>query len=35
LFCSATAAAKSALGIIQLWFDYFRGSLAYTLPWEA
>jgi len=26
LFCSATAATKTALGIIQLWFNYFRGS---------
>ena len=32
LFCSATATTKTALGIIQLWFNYFRGILAYTLP---
>jgi len=31
LFCSATAATKSALGSMQLWFNYFRGILAYTL----
>ena len=31
LFCSAAAATKSALGIIQLWFNYFGGILAYTL----
>ena len=31
LFCSATAATKSALGITQHWFKYFRGILAYTL----
>ena len=30
LFCSATAATKTALGIIQLWFNYFRGIMAYT-----
>jgi len=32
LFCSATAATKTAAGIIHLWFIYFRGILAYTLP---
>jgi len=32
LICSATAAAKTVLDIIQLWFNYFRGILAYTLP---
>jgi len=32
LFCSATAATKTALGIIQLWFNYFRGIMASTLP---
>jgi len=32
LFCSATAATKTALGVIQLWFNYFRGIMAYTLP---
>jgi len=26
------SATKTALGIIQLWFNYFRGILAYTLP---
>jgi len=32
LVCSATAATKTALGIIQLWFNnYFRDILAYTL----
>ena len=30
LFCSATAATKTALGIIQLWFNYFRGIMACT-----
>jgi len=33
-FCGATAATIAALGIIQLWFNYFRGILAYTLPWR-
>ena len=28
LFCSATATTKTALGIIQLWFNYFSGILA-------
>jgi len=28
LFCSATAATKTALGIIHLWFNYFRGIMA-------
>jgi len=35
LFCNAKAAAaamKTALSIIQLWFNYSRGILAYTLP---
>jgi len=32
LFCSATPTKKTALGIIQLWFNYFRGILAYTPP---
>jgi len=32
LFFSATVATKTALGIVQLWFNYFRGILAYTLP---
>jgi len=32
LFGSATAATKTALGIIQLWFNYFRDMLAHTLP---
>jgi len=32
LFCTVVAATKTALGIIQLWFNYFRGILAYTLP---
>jgi len=32
LFCSATATTKTALDIIQLWFNYFRGILAYTPP---
>jgi len=32
LFCSATTTTKTALCIIQLWFNYFRGILAYTLP---
>jgi len=32
LFCSATASTKTAPGIIQLWVNYFRGILAYTLP---
>ena len=27
LFCCATAATKTALGIIQLWFNYFAASL--------
>ena len=31
LFCIATAATKTALGIIQVWFNYFRGILACTL----
>jgi len=29
---TATAVTKTALGIIKLWFNYFRGILAYTLP---
>jgi len=29
--CSATAATKTTLGVIQLWFNYFRGIVAYTL----
>ena len=32
LFCSTTAATKTALGISQLWFSYFRGIMACTLP---
>jgi len=32
LFCCATATTKTTLGIIQLWLNYFRGILAYTLP---
>jgi len=32
LFCSATATKKTALGINQLWFNSFRGILAYTPP---
>jgi len=32
LFRSATAGMKTALAIIQLWFNYFRGILACTLP---
>jgi len=32
LFCSATAMTKTALGTIQLWFNYFRGILVYTFP---
>jgi len=32
LFCNAMATTKTALGIIQLWFKYFRSILAYTLP---
>jgi len=32
LFCSATAATKTALGSIRLWFNRFRGILTYTLP---
>jgi len=32
LVCSATAATKTALGIIQLWFNYSRGILSYALP---
>jgi len=32
LVYSATAALKTALSIIQLWFKYFRDILAYTLP---
>jgi len=32
LLCSATAATKTALGIIQLWFNYFCGIMACTLP---
>jgi len=31
LFCSATSATKTALGIIQAWFNYFCGILPYTL----
>ena len=31
LFCSAAAATKTALGIIQLWCNYFRGIMACTL----
>ena len=31
LFCSATAATKTALGIIQLWINYFRGIMACPL----
>jgi len=31
LFCSAAAATKIALGVIQLWFNNFHGILAYTL----
>jgi len=27
---AGTAATKTAVGIIQLWFHYFRGILAYT-----
>jgi len=30
LFCSATAATKTTVGVIQLWFHYFRGILACT-----
>jgi len=29
--CSATAATKTRLSIIQLWFNYFHGIVAYTL----
>jgi len=29
---TAEAAMKTALDIIQLWFSYFHGILAYTLP---
>ena len=32
LFCSTTAATKTALGISQLWFSYFRGIMACILP---
>jgi len=32
LWCSATAATKTALGTIQRWFNCFHGILAYTLP---
>jgi len=32
LFCSATAATKTTLGIIQLWFNYFCYFLANTFP---
>jgi len=32
LVCNATGATKTALGIIQLWFSNFRGTLVYTLP---
>jgi len=35
LFGCATAATKTAAGIIQLWFNYFRGILAFTRLWEA
>ena len=31
-FCCATATTKTVLGPIQLWFKYFRGILACTLP---
>jgi len=34
LFCSATAATKTTLGITQLWFSNFRGILAYS-SWKA
>ena len=30
--CSATSATKTAMGIIQLWFHYFRGILTCTFP---
>ena len=32
LFCSVTPAMKTALSFIQLWFNYFRGIMAGTLP---
>jgi len=32
LFCSAAATTKTVLGLIWLWFNYFRGILTYTLP---
>jgi len=34
LDCGATASKKTALGILQLWFNYFETSffLAYTFP---
>ena len=32
VFCSATPTTKTALGFIQVWFNYFRGILSYTLP---
>ena len=32
LVCSATATTKTALDTTQLWFNYFRNILAYTLP---
>jgi len=31
LYRATAATKKTALGIIQLWFNYFRGILAYTL----
>jgi len=31
LFCSVTAATKTAVVIIQLWFHYFRGILAHIV----
>ena len=32
LFCSAKAATKTPPNVIQLWFIYFRGIMADTLP---
>jgi len=32
LFCSAMAATKFALSVIQHWFNYFRSIMACTLP---
>jgi len=32
LFGSAAATTQTALGTTQLWLNYFRGILAYTLP---